>query len=133
MKKSIDSTQQFFKIVRVIKGNKQSEAVQIPKPEQNPFMKLNSVLKDLDKLQEANKLQSDLDINWSQSISYFQSRAVEACKGIRLESQSQTECLNTAQTMVRGAIEVLVKIYRDVQMKKLLESQKIKMKESKQK
>ena len=33
MKKSIDSTQQFFKVVRAIKGNKEAESVHIPKPE----------------------------------------------------------------------------------------------------
>ena len=51
-----DSTSQFFKAVRSIRGNQPSRPLQLPKEDANPFMKLTSVLRDVDKVLEARRL-----------------------------------------------------------------------------
>ena len=91
-----DSTFQFFKVVRSIRSNQPSQPFQLPNEDANPFMKLTSVLRDVGKVLEARGLNQGVELDWGQSIGYFQQRALESCKGIPPETQSQADCLNTA-------------------------------------
>ena len=81
---------EYMDLKKLLDSSKEAEGVRLEetlvKPKKRKSTRYQKALSKA--MEEANKLQPNLEVDWGQSISFFQSRAVDACKGIKLESQS---------------------------------------------